>query len=79
MPNPLENGGRITKCLDNAIEVGYSTYNIYFGGHGLGGIVPESYISEHSKIANGIALLGTWLPDLLGEKSINSNPLWKPI
>ena len=79
MPNPLEIGGQITKCLDKAAKAGYSTYNIYFGGHSLGGIVLESYISGHSKIANGIALLGTWLPDLLGEKPLYANPLWRPI
>ena len=78
-PNPLEIGVKITKCLEKAAEAGYSTENIYFGGHSLGGVVLESYISGHSKIANGIALLGTWLPDLLGEKSMYSNPLWKPI
>jgi predicted esterase len=65
--------------MEKAEEAGYSTENIYFGGHSLGGIVLESYISGHSEIANGIALLGTWLPDLLGEKSMYGNPLLKPI
>ena len=78
-PNPLEIGGQISTCLEKAEEAGYSTENIYFGGHSLGGVVLESYISGHSKIANGIALLGTWLPDLLGEKSLYGNLLWKPI
>ena len=73
MPNPIEIGGQVTTCLDKAAEAGYSTETIFFGGHSLGGIVLESYISGHADIANGIALIGTWLPDLLGEKLMYVN------
>ena len=69
MPNPVEIGSRIDDCLVKASHEGLSTDNVFFGGHSLGGIVLETYISGHSKIAEGIALIGTWLPDLLGEKS----------
>ena len=68
MPNPIEIGGQISACMEAAEEQGLSTEFIFFGGHSLGGIVLESYISGHAEIARGIALIGTWLPDLLGEK-----------
>merc|ERR1712106_651237 len=60
-------------------EAGYSTETIFFGGHSLGGIVLESYISGHADIANGIALIGTWLPDLLGEKLMGNNEYPVPV
>ena len=73
MPNPIEIGGQIKTCLAKAQDLGYATETVFFGGHSLGGIVLESHISGHADIANGIALIGTWLPDLLGEKSRCSN------
>jgi len=74
MPNPVEIGGLINKCLDRAAEAGYSTDNVFFGGHSLGGIVLETYISGHADIASGIALLGTWIPDLLS-RGTNEYPV----
>ena len=65
MPNPVEIGQQIDKCLIKAAEAGYSTDTVFFGGHSLGGIVLQTFISGHADIASGIALLGTWIPDLL--------------
>jgi len=65
MPNPIEIGGQINDCLDQAKALGLDTSTVYFGGHSLGGIVLESYINGHAELAQGIFLLGTWLPDLL--------------
>jgi len=79
MPNPIEIGGQIDKCLAKAQEAGYDTETVFFGGHSLGGIVLESHISGHSDKAAGIALLGTWLPDLLGEKTSGSNEYPVPV
>ncbi|XP_023342042.1 uncharacterized protein LOC111711823 isoform X2 [Eurytemora carolleeae] len=64
-PNPIEIGGQINDCLSIAEISGLSTERVFFGGHSLGGIVLESYISGHAELAQGIILLGTWLPDLL--------------
>jgi len=79
MPNPIEIGGQISACMEAAEEQGLSTEFIFFGGHSLGGIVLESYISGHAEIARGIALIGTWLPDLLGEKHRGSNEYPVPV
>ena len=70
MPNPVEIGQQINKCLTKAAEAGYSTDTVFFGGHSLGGIVLETYISGHADIASGIALLGTWIPDLLSRYDV---------
>ena len=65
MPNPLEVGGMLAECATMAAEQGLDTDNVFHVGHSLGGIVLESYISGHADITRGIALLGTWLPNLL--------------
>jgi len=73
MPNPIQIGGQIDDCITQAEAQGLDTTKLFFGGHSLGGIVLESYISGHADIAEGIALIGTWLPDLL--KADNDFPV----
>jgi len=68
MPNPLEVGGQLQGCKDMAAQFGLDTTNVFYAGHSLGGIVLENYVSGHFDETLGIALLGTWLPNLL-EKS----------
>ena len=65
MPNPLEVGAQLARCREMAADVGLNTDNVFFAGHSLGGVVLETYVSAHSDLTRGIALLGTWLPDLL--------------
>ena len=65
MPNPLEIGGQLAGCRDQADQMGLDTSNVFFAGHSLGGVVLESYVSGHADLTQGIILLGTWLPDLL--------------
>lgn len=65
MPNPIQIGSQLNTCLVLAQEAGLSTEHVFFAGHSLGGIVLESYIASHAELAQGIVLLGTWLPDLL--------------
>jgi len=79
MPNPIEIGGQISNCLSKAKEAGFDTETVFFGGHSLGGIVLESHISSHAEIASGIALIGTWLPDLVGEYSRGDNEYPVPV
>ena len=43
---------------------GYSTKSIFLAGHSLGGVVLESYISDHIKDSMlGLVLFGSFLPD----------------
>merc|ERR1711915_437104 len=48
MPNPIEIGGQINDCISKAEGQGLDTSVLFFGGHSLGGIVLESYISGHA-------------------------------
>jgi len=72
MPNPLEIGGQLSGCVDMAAEMGLDTSNVFFAGHSLGGIVLETYVSGHADQTLGIALLGTWLPNLLEKTGASS-------
>jgi len=65
MPNPVEIGGQVDACLELARSRGFDTSRVFFAGHSLGGIVMESYIGGNPDIAQGIVMLGTWLPDLV--------------
>jgi len=65
MPNPIEIGGQITDCLLVARAQNLDVSNMFYGGHSLGGVVLQNYLSGNSDAAKGMVLLGTWLPDLL--------------
>ena len=45
---------------------GHSTSNMFFGGHSLGGIVLQNYITGHQDNVQAILLYGSWVPDLVG-------------
>ena len=47
----VEISGQINDCLSIAEISGLSTERVFFGGHSLGGIVLESYISGHAELA----------------------------
>ena len=39
------------------------------GGHSLGGIMLKTYVEDHPEVADGIILLGSYLPDMFGDHS----------
>ena len=55
-------------------SAGYSTESVFLGGHSLGGVVLESYVSSHAKDnMMGLVLFGSFLPDT--SSSNNSFPI----
>jgi len=65
MPNPIQIGPAINACFDEAESEGYKMDAVFLGGHSLGGVVLESYISNHMKDnIMGLILFGSYLPDL---------------
>jgi len=65
MPNPIQIGPAINACFDEAESAGYNMNSVFLGGHSLGGVVLESYISNHMKDnIMGLILFGSYLPDL---------------
>lgn len=65
-PNPIEISGAVQACVDAAYGAGIRNSKIYIGGHSLGGIVLEEWIKLSPDSADGILLLGSYLPDLFG-------------
>ena len=70
-PNPIAIGDQMAECLTAATDLGLNTQNVFFAGHSLGGVVLESWVrtGTNSELTKGIALLGTWLPNLLGRSN----------
>ena len=71
-PNPLEIKGQVEQCLAGAAELGLPTETVFYAGHSLGGVVLETFLRPNADLAAGMALLGTWLPDLLGRQVVES-------
>ena len=71
-PTPLEIAEQLAGCGAAAAEAGLDTAHVFYAGHSLGGVVLESYVRRHQDTlgAAGVALLGTWLPNL-GPASTN--------
>ena len=71
-PTPLEIAEQLAGCGAAAEEAGLDTAHVFYAGHSLGGVVLESYVRRHQDTlgAAGVALLGTWLPNL-GPASTN--------
>jgi len=67
-PNPLEISGALDDCLELAFSDGLSG-PVFLAGHSLGGVMLETYIKENPDKAEGIILLGSYLPDLFGDES----------
>jgi len=67
-PNPIEIAGAINDCLDDASSEGLAG-PVFIAGHSLGGVMLETYIKDHPDVAEGIILLGSYLPDLFGDES----------
>ena len=70
-PNPIAIGDQMSECLAAAANMSLNTENVFFAGHSLGGVVLESWVrtGSHAELTRGIALLGTWLPNLLGRSN----------
>ena len=81
-PNPVVIGDQMAECLTAAADTGLNTQNVFFAGHSLGGVVLESWVrtGSNADLTKGIALLGTWLPNLLGRSSdVRSNEYPVPV
>ena len=81
-PNPIVIGDQMAECLTAASDLGLNTQNVFFAGHSLGGVVLESWVrtGSNADLTKGIALLGTWLPNLLGQRSgVRSNEYPVPV
>ena len=51
-------------CIECFRSIGYSTESVFLAGHSLGGVVLESYVSNHTKDnMMGLILFGSFLPD----------------
>ena len=81
-PNPVVIGDQMAECLTAAADMGLNTQNVFFAGHSLGGVVLESWVrtGSNADLTKGIALLGTWLPNLLGQRAgVGSNEYPVPV
>lgn len=67
-PNPVEIAGAVNDCLQQGAEAGLYG-KVFLAGHSLGGIMLETWIGDNPEKAEGIILLGSYLPDLFGDHS----------
>ena len=62
VPEPLEIGSGIDRILKSMKAKGMNdSVPLFFGGHSLGGVILQDYLQNHSTIAKGQILMGSFL------------------
>lgn len=62
VPEPLEIGSGIDRILKSMKAKGMNdSIPLFFGGHSLGGVILQDYLQNHSTIAKGQILMGSFL------------------